>query len=668
MASLVEFARRMKAVRWLNALLAVLVPFFAVATVAMPTLLVRSQQAVERVTRHDIAWTGARGQEELQHLAIQALRFALFGDGQRREEVDLYYQILLGRLETWRSGAFAQFTDESPERSRTMLRLLTVVTAMEAPISRLGEPGEVRKLDVLLDEADRLMNALSGEAFTFSTEALLLNRRTLTEMQTTQQWLLMGLLGSGMLLVALMVFQNRLLRRAHADQKAEAERYAFVATHDVLTELPNRATFRAALARADGPHLAVLAIDLDGFKPINDTLGHMAGDAVLVSVARRLEAAITDLPGSIASRFGGDEFFVLLKNVHCVEVAMAKAEEIIALLRQAHDLDGQRLVVNATIGLAFWDATQFSPETLMRNADLAMNRAKHAGKDGIVIFAPDMAAEIDERRRLEAELKNAIERGEFEPYYQPQVDMATRRIKGVEALVRWTHPERGILAPGSFISVAESSGLIVDIGRAVLEKACRDAAAFPQPISVSVNLSTVQLVRADIPTLVRECLEKSGLPARRLTLEITESVMMRDEARCREIIRRLRGMGVAVALDDFGTGYSSLSYLRGFGFDELKIDRSFVSDVGENRESIGIVQTIAALGRHLGLKVVAEGIETEKQAVLLMSIGCNTGQGYLYSRPMPAEAIAAMLRNPVEQTRETAPRFSPHLLQGGLSA
>ena len=646
--------------------LLVLVFVFALSTMLVPSLLSRSHEAVEQTRRHDIAWTGNHAVEELQRLEIALLAFAAGRADADRDEALVAEQVLAARFETWSHGSFGAFVAAVPERHLLVSDLRRTMPRLEAILAHLGEPGAAEKALVLLDSLRVPVEKVAAQAFIFSNQAIERNRDVLADIQTTQNAMLIGLLVCGLVLIALFAFQNRLLHRAYAGQRQVAEHQAYLANHDALTGLANRETFRRHLSGTLGHRVAVLAIDLDGFKPINDTLGHMTGDAVLASVARRLEAMIAFHPENRASRFGGDEFFVLLNDVDERE-AERMAGLILRELGRPHEIGGQLLNVNATIGLSLSGSETDPRDHLVRNADLALNRAKLSGKNTIVVYHPSMTDEIDGRRRVEAELVGALKRSEFEPYYQVQVDMASGRIRGVEALARWVHPERGVLSPNAFIAIAESSGQIVDIGQMILEKACRDAVGFPEPISVSVNLSTVQLIRSELPSVVADCLARTGLPAHRLTLEITETVMMRDEARCREMIRRLRDMGVAIALDDFGTGYSSLAYLDGFGFDELKIDRSFVADIARRSRCMAIIQTIVALGRQLGLSVVAEGIETMEQATMLMAAGCSTGQGYLYGRPVSAADIATWFGPEAEQRRKIsqAPLSGPRLVAPG---
>jgi diguanylate cyclase (GGDEF)-like protein len=626
--------------------LVALVVALAAATVAVPSVLTQGQAVVERTNRHDIAWTGANGREELQRLTIALLRFSRTGADEDRDQALLDHEILLSRWQTWRSGVFRRFVEASPRRTATLEQFGVLLEAVGDDLRNQEDPSRLQAALSRLEMAEPLVESIASDAFADTNRETDRTRRALLDLQTTQQVLLFGLLGCGMLLLGLYAIQNRLLRRAHGNQKQIAQQHAYVASHDVLTGLANRQTFRQAIAEAESRTVTVLALDLDGFKPINDIYGHIAGDSLLVSIARRLEDVIATCAGSVAARFGGDEFFVLLPGLGAAEAA-GFAGKILECLRQFHHLDGRAVLVGATIGLARGPAGRDEVDRLLSRADLALNRAKAAGKNTIVAYAAAMGEEVEAQRQIEAEIAQALERGEFEPYYQPQVDMPTGDVTGVEALVRWNHPTRGLLPPSAFIDVAESSGSIVEIGRMMLEKACRDAARFSQPLGISVNLSPLQLLRSDVPEIVAECLAKSGLAPGRLTLEITETVLMRDAPRCQAMIRRLRAMGVAVALDDFGTGYSSLSYLHGFGFDELKIDRSFVAAVAERDESLAIVHTIVTLGRNLGLKVVAEGIETRNQAALLMATGCRIGQGYLFGRPVSASAIAKMLIGPV---------------------
>lgn len=628
------------------------VPLMGLASITLPAVVWNTNVVLERTVRHDIAWTAENGRRELATFDHHVMNYALTRSAEEAEAARLYHDILMARLNTWGSGIFRKFVEERPSRQQMLDRVAADLGEIGGLLESLDDPSTRAAVLARIDEVREAVDVLVGDAQTASANQITANHERLRLLQSIQQALIGGLLLGGFLLIAILLVQNRLLRRANAAEKATAEEYEYIAAHDVLTGLPNRTSFRHAYASAlsrlrtgglqPGTGLAVLVIDLDGFKPINDTLGHLIGDALLIATSGRLRNWVADRPGSLASRFGGDEFVVLVADIAGTEAAVEAASSIHALLRAPYELDGQVMIVDASIGVSVSNGATGTADLLLQ-ADLALNRSKGAGKGAVLLYEPGMEEDVARRRALESELGQAVLNSEFEPFYQPITDIATGSVVGVEALVRWRHPTRGLVSPGEFIPVAESSGHIVEIGRIMLEKACRDAAALPNSVQVAVNLSMVQLMRTDVPAMVVDVLARTGLAPGRLKLEITESVMMCDEARSRDLIRRLRDLGVSVSLDDFGTGYSSLSYLRGFGFDEMKIDRSFVAALDRDPESLAIVQTIVALGQRLGLRVVAEGIETQHQASMVMACGCARGQGYLFSQPVPFAEIEDLI-------------------------
>jgi diguanylate cyclase (GGDEF)-like protein len=423
------------------------------------------------------------------------------------------------------------------------------------------------------------------------------------------------------------------------------------AFHDPLSNLPNRAfcleRLERALANATPGTLAVLFLDLDNFKFANDSLGHEAGDKLLVAVADRLLNCIR--PGDTLARLGGDEFTILLERIHGDADAIIVAERIAEELRAPFGGEVRDVFVTASIGIAVNGPQTAKPDDLLRAADIAMYRAKTNGKGRCEVFDSSMAAHAMERLEVETDLRRAIERGEFRVFYQPIVQLATRRVSEAEALVRWEHPTHGLVLPARFIPLAEETGLIVPIGQWVLEEACRQARAwhlqFPaqQRLLMSVNLSARQFQQPDLLQVVTNALRQSGLAPRHLKLEITESVAMRDAQSTIETLRALTDLGVQLAIDDFGTGYSSLAYLNKFPLHALKIDRSFVAKLGEGIENAAVIRTIIALAKALNLHVTAEGIETAAQAQELEMLGCELGQGYLFSRPQPSEALRDLL-------------------------
>ncbi|GAA0578303.1 hypothetical protein GCM10010172_73920 [Paractinoplanes ferrugineus] len=416
------------------------------------------------------------------------------------------------------------------------------------------------------------------------------------------------------------------------------------AYYDVLTGLVNRAGFRErlveAVAQEQPGRVAVLLLDLDGFKEINDSLGHDAGDHLLVHVAERIRHR---LPApKVVARVGGDEFAVIVQAAAAREEAELVAMELLAALAEPIEVDDRALHIAAAIGIATSGDT-LDADQLLRDADLAMYRAKDAGGGGYATYHPDMHDALARRLDLATDLRLALERDELLLHYQPNVDLTSGEIVGFEALVRWQHPTRGLVPPIEFIGVAEATGLIVPLGRWVLREACRQAVEWNRPLKMAVNVSVRQFEDDDVTAMVQEVLAETGMPPQWLCLEMTESVLLTDTDDNLARIVSLKALGVMLAMDDFGTGYSSLAYLRRFPMDILKIDRSFVDRLGAEREDEALVRTIVRLAQRFGMSTVAEGIENETQLTLLQGAGCDTAQGYLLSRPLPAAAATALL-------------------------
>ncbi|HEY0848489.1 MAG TPA: EAL domain-containing protein [Bradyrhizobium sp.] len=430
-------------------------------------------------------------------------------------------------------------------------------------------------------------------------------------------------------------------------KRAEA-RLAFMAQHDGLTGLPNRALLCQQMddmllhTRRSAEKLAVLVLGLDNFKAINDTLGHGVGDMLLRAVAKRLRAALRE--EDAIARLNSDEFAILQGGVTRPEDATLLARRLLEAIADPFLIEEHSVVIGASIGIAVSPGDGDASDKLLKNADLALSRAKNDFRGTFSFFEAEMDACAQSRRKVEIDLRNAIRNDLLQPYYQPLVDLATGRITGFEALVRWPDPERGMISPGEFIPVAEETGLINAIGSLMLRRACRDAAQWPDEVRVAVNLSPLQFRTGNLLSLVMDALKQSGLAARRLELEITETLLLEKSSQVLATLHALRALGVRISMDDFGTGYSSLSYLRSFPFDKIKIDRSFVQEVDANRDAQAIIRSIVSLGKGLGVTITAEGVETEAELSCLRAEGCHEGQGFLFSRARPHAEIVALLK------------------------
>ena len=430
------------------------------------------------------------------------------------------------------------------------------------------------------------------------------------------------------------------------ERRRDEARIRHLARHDAVTDLPNRYNLQERLdialngAAHDGTSLAVIYIDLDRFKPVNDLYGHAAGDALLVQVSKRVGAEIG--PTDTLARIGGDEFVMLLQTGSFPERAAAVATRVLDALAKPFEIEGRRVEIGASMGIALYPGDGGNADALLRAADTAMYRVKDEGRGSMRFFEASMDAQLQARRHMEQELGRAVENGELLLHYQPIANGITGEIETFEALIRWKHPERGMISPGEFIPLAEETGLINAIGKWAIDTACRAAAGWPHPWRVSVNVSPVQFRQSDICAVVSSALATNDLAPARLVVEITEGVLVNDTGKALEILNGLRGMGIRLALDDFGTGYSSLSYLQRFRFDKFKIDKSFVAKIGQSEDALTITRTIVNLGHNLGLQVTAEGVETRRQLQILQALGCDQIQGYLVARPAPIETFTEL--------------------------
>jgi diguanylate cyclase (GGDEF)-like protein len=390
-----------------------------------------------------------------------------------------------------------------------------------------------------------------------------------------------------------------------------------------------------------GDKIAVLCIDLDNFKAVNDTLGHAVGDKVLKQASARLWGATRE--SDVLARLGGDEFCLLLRPVEKPADAAAIAERIVKAMATAFSIDGQLIQIGASVGIAMAPADGEDTDRLMKNADLALYRAKSEGRSAFHFFESGMDAAIQHRRDLEMGLRQALQRNELRLVFQPLMGLRENRITGLEALLRWDHPQRGPIPPAEFIPIAEETGLIVEIGEWVLREACRTAAGWPTEARVAVNLSPVQFKKRRLFETVESALAEARLPPTRLELEITESLLLSESDHTLQTLHRLRALGVRISMDDFGTGYSSLSYLRSFPFDKIKIDRTFMRDLSRKGDSLAIIRAVIGLGQSLGMSTTAEGIETEDQLRAVREQGCDEVQGFYFSPPLSSSAVAGLL-------------------------
>jgi diguanylate cyclase (GGDEF)-like protein len=427
------------------------------------------------------------------------------------------------------------------------------------------------------------------------------------------------------------------------EQRQSEVKIEYMAHHDALTDLANRVLLNERLEHALSRRIdreemvAVHHLDLDQFKAVNDTFGHSAGDKLLKLVADRLRGLARET--DTIARMGGDEFVIVQAPISDPADATSLAQRIIEVMSEPYDIDGHQAVIGASVGIAVGPGDGLKPDKLLRNADLALYRAKGDGRGTFRFFEPAMDLQMQTRRIMEQDLRRALPAGQFELYYQPVVNLASNEISGFEALIRWNHPQKGLVAPAAFIPLAEEIGFIVPIGEWVIRQACTTAAQWPGDLHVAVNISAVQFRSPGLMQVIVGALAASGLHPTRLEIEITESVLLQNKETTLAVLHQLRALGIRIAMDDFGTGYSSLTYLQCFPFDKIKIDRSFVKDITENAGSLNIVRAVAALANGMGMTATAEGVETSEQLDKITSEGCTEMQGYLFSRPLPAQEI-----------------------------
>ncbi len=447
------------------------------------------------------------------------------------------------------------------------------------------------------------------------------------------------------------------------------EKISFLALNDHLTELPNRLTFNNILthtidlrAETDKKNIAVFSLDVDDFNQINEVIGHEAGDQYLIEIAERLQGSMPNQ--ATLSRMSGDEFAVILPDVSTPDEASDLARLFLDQIALPFPHQQEEITCTGSIGIAFGNDNEQKAETILKNAKLALHRAKREGGNSFRFFEPNMDQALQKRRELEKSLVKALKEEEFELYYQPQVELGNAKIIGYEALLRWHHPEKGMVSPADFIPVLEETKMIVEVGEYVLRRACKEALTWKHEEKVAVNLSTVQFEHQDVPSMVAKALSDTGLPAERLEIEITESTLMSDTDAALVMLEDLKKLGVNIAMDDFGTGYSSLSYISEFEFDKIKIDRSFVASIQNDERARAIITTIIGLGRALDIMITAEGIETNDQLLLIQAAGCHFGQGYLFGKPVP---LSDIIENKLSTTALEKPKINPALISSRVA-
>jgi diguanylate cyclase (GGDEF)-like protein len=513
----------------------------------------------------------------------------------------------------------------------------------DSDTGRMGRKDAVKRRENVADSREDTVHQREGAA---SLREQVIRRTGVGEVMSEDR---LGMMQQANAQLVISVIEAQKLAEQVDATKAELHHLAH---HDVLTGLPNRMLLQdrlsqaIELARRQGKQLAVLFLDLDRFKHINDSLGHAVGDQVLQSIARRLEDCVRH--SDTISRQGGDEFVVLLSTIKHPEDAALSAQKIIAALTLPHVINQHELHVSVSIGISTYPDDGQDAETLFKNADSAMYHAKESGRSNYQFFEQEMNVRAVQRQSIEASLRHALERKEFVLHYQPKIALHSNRIVGIEALIRWQHPEWGLFPPSQFLPVAEDCGLILPIGRWVLREVCLQARAWRQTglplITVAVNTSALEFHAPDFLENIRATLEETGLEPRYLELELTESVLMRDAAFTNFVLHALADLGIKLAIDDFGTGYSSMSYLRQFPIGALKIDQSFVKQMISSTEDAAIVSAMISLGKSLKLRVIAEGVETPEQCAFLLAQHCDEGQGYYFGHPVGAEAFATLLQ------------------------
>ncbi|WP_201834571.1 putative bifunctional diguanylate cyclase/phosphodiesterase [Microvirga zambiensis] len=630
--------------RTFKTVIAIVIGGFMIAGAYISVLVVERQGALRQISAYNPAWEASQAASEFIRLEHRLAQVERPDSGVDKDEVELRYDILAGRVHMLNEGDFHELLRRDPEHQVTLRALEQALTSIEPLIKELGQPGTVTQIMQVLQPFEGSLSQIASTALMYGSEVIRRDQQELIRLHWVFSAIAASLILIGIVLIALLNRHNRLLGRAHQELHV-------LAHQDALTGLPNRVVLREKLEQAlasmrpQGRTVAVSYLDLDHFKDVNDSFGHETGDELLKAVADRLRSCIPPGDGQVRnliSRFGGDEFAILQTGIRRPEESAVLAKRVVEALQEPFSVNGQEIFIGTSIGIALAQRHMNSSQ-ILKNADMALYHAKADGRGTFRFFEPEMDAQLQARRVLEVDLRKAMGNDEFELYYQPQINIEANEIGGFEALLRWHHPERGLVPPAEFIPVIEDTGLIGPLGDWIIEEACKEAASWPRDINVAVNLSPIQFRNRGLVQSVTRALAISGLAPHRLELEITESVLLQDSETTVSTLHQLRRLGVRIAMDDFGTGYSSLSYLRSFPFDKIKIDQSFVREMSQRTDCLAIVQSVANLGASLGMPTVAEGIETEDQLRQIQAAGCTDAQGYYFGRPKPARELVHTL-------------------------
>ncbi|HBR6770030.1 TPA: EAL domain-containing protein [Klebsiella pneumoniae] len=634
----------------MNRILTAIILSLFVVTGYITYLVHERQSELQKFTRYTDSWSMSQMVSEYMRLESRLAGMAIGAEGADHDEVRLRLEIMMSQIELLQEGDLGKFINKSEQRKTVVATLIRNLHLLDKQVDTMT-PEQVRQILPVLSELDGPLTSMAAATLTQDINIVNITHDKIQHLYYIYSVISILLIAMCITLGLLMLRQNNNLRRAHVRMKTLANdlqaskeklqvqnrRLQYDAYHDSLTGMPNRLSFWQRLqeivnqVRPYKGCAVVMLFDLDSFKDVNDTLGHDAGDKLLQDLASRL--SFFRKTSETLYRLGGDEFAMLSYDL-TEEMALERANVIREKISQPYQIYDAQINIDACIGIVISDG-ESRTNYLYKCADLALYEAKKEGSGHVQIFRPGMLQRLQENKSFEDDLLQALAHDEFKVYYQPIADTVTREIYGYEALVRWFHPVRGAVPPTVFIPVAEKIGLINALGEWVLKTACAEAASWATPLKVSVNVSPIQLMNTSLTDTIIEVLHQTGLDPRRLDLEITESDVFNENTRSLEILSQLRELGIQISIDDFGTGYSSLSRLSYFPFDKIKIDRSFVINIPEQKDDLDIVRLIISMGKSLHMRIVAEGVETEEQLASLQALGCDLVQGYLIGKPSP---------------------------------